>query len=51
MEKPEKLEGFGAARVIDGVQSISEKNGHEFWFPESGREPRRKVLQYTGAAQ
>jgi len=25
VERPEKLEGFGAARVIDGAQSISEK--------------------------
>ena len=36
MERPEKLEGFGATRVIDGAQRVyQKKNGLEFWFPES----------------
>ena len=34
-----------------GRRVYQKKNGHEFWFPESGRETRRKVLQYTGAEQ
>ena len=34
-----------------GRRVYQKKNGHEFGFPESSREPRRKVLQYTGPAQ